>query len=79
MITSNGRFAVDREFIYTYIYIYIYIYRNFWILNIAEQLSNVKRIRSALVSAPGTQTATNLSFWPLRALGISKIKFLGEK
>ena len=36
-------------------------------------------MRLALVSAPGTPMATNLSFWPLRALGTSKIGFLVEK
>ena len=36
-------------------------------------------MRLALVSAPGTPTVTNLSFWLLRALGTSKIGFLGEQ
>ena len=46
---------------------------------IAEQLQNVKRIRLALVSASGTPMVTNLSFWQFRALGTSKIGFIGEK
>ena len=35
-------------------------------------------MRLALVSASGTPTATNLSFWRLGALGTSKIGFLGQ-
>ena len=46
---------------------------------LSEQLSNAKRMRLALVSASGMPAATNLSFWPLRALGTSKIGFLCEK
>ena len=46
---------------------------------LSEQFQNAKRMRLASVSASGTPTATNLSFWPLRALGTSKIGFLGEK
>ena len=38
-----------------------------------------KRMRLALVSAYGMRTVTNLSFWRLWALGISKIGFLIEK
>ena len=46
---------------------------------IAEQLQNVKRMRLAIASPSGTPTATNLSFLLFRALGTSKIGFLGEK
>ena len=46
---------------------------------IAELFQNAKRIRLALVSASGTPMVTNLSFLLFRALGISKIGFLGEK
>ena len=45
----------------------------------SEQLQNVKRMRLALVSASGTPMVTNLSFLQFRALGTSKIGFLGEK
>ena len=45
----------------------------------AEQLQNVKRIRLALVSAPGTPMAASLTFSPLRAIGTLKIGFLNEK
>ena len=46
---------------------------------LSEQLQNLKTMRLALVSASGTPTATNLSFWRLRALGTSKIGFLGKQ
>ena len=36
-------------------------------------------MRLALVSAPGTPTVTNLSFWHLRALGTLKIGIFSEK
>ena len=43
---------------------------------IAEQLQNVKIMRLALVSASGTPTATNWSFWQFQALVPSKVGFL---
>ena len=51
----------------------------FGVHDIGKRISNPTRVRLALVSASGTPMVTNLSFLQFRALGTSKIGFLGEK
>ena len=48
-------------------------------IDIRERVKKVKRMTLATVSASGTPTVTNLSFWLLRAFGTSRIGILTEK